>query len=113
MAGPFKMKGSKFYGHGNQSPVKDEQPHKTTKDHKPHATFSYEGSDEGKTYAESETAEKQHAESQKILYGPRHGTKLKDKKGWTKTKGTNTWTNDAYEEIQREKKALKARYKVD
>ena len=97
MSGPFKMKSgntSSFRNMGS-SPAKDERPHKTTKDHKPHAGWNNVPA------------------SDKVLYGKRHGSKLKDKTGWTKTPGTNTWSNDAYENIQREKKAMKARYKTD
>jgi len=96
------------------SPAKDEQPHKTTKDHKPHATFDYDGGNNNKeTLKESELKSTQHAASDKVLYGKRHGSKLKDKTGWTKTPGTNTWSNDEYENIKLEKKAMKARYKID
>ena len=55
--------------------------------------------------------------SDKVKFGPRHGSKLKDKTGWTKTPGTNTWKNDAYEaKIEKRKaseKASKARSDED
>tara|TARA_R110000765_G_scaffold300763_1_gene395297 strand:+ start:797 stop:1150 length:354 start_codon:yes stop_codon:yes gene_type:complete len=41
MSGPFKMKGSSFYGHGNSSPAKQES--KTYKQSKEEGTYTKQG----------------------------------------------------------------------
>ena len=48
----------------------------------------------------------------KVKYSRKHGSKLKDKTGWTKIPGTNTWTNDAYEAKKENRKATEAGFKA-
>jgi|21_taG_2_1085346.scaffolds.fasta_scaffold110293_2 hypothetical protein len=72
-------------------------------------------SEKSKGLNEIDTYKGQEAASDaydKVKYSARHGSKLKDKKGWTQTPGTNTWTNDAYEAKKENRKASEAASKA-